>query len=267
MLSRKIKQASEILERFRDWNHKYVMFSGGKDSLVCLDLASRVWGDNFKVIYIEITGNTHEKCTDYAYKIAEEYGVELIHLKHVENFFDVLKAQGYPSIIWGGSRWCLNRFKDRPLSKFKKCNSLTVTVSGIKRGDSPYRRLFISKRVVNGIVRVPRKREWGVFQLVPICSWNKTDVWKYIRERNLPLNPLYDKIGFSGNCLICPGMKKSHFLALMSSCKDAFSCWVNAHEKLRSDYANNSLRGAEGVFHKFDRWYKQFYLNECLEVF
>jgi len=59
-----VKTAFEILERFKHWNHKYIMFSGGKDSLVCLDLASRVWKDNFKVIYIEITGNTHEKCTD-----------------------------------------------------------------------------------------------------------------------------------------------------------------------------------------------------------
>jgi len=265
MLSRKVKQATEILERFRDWNHKYVMFSGGKDSLVCLDLASRVWGDNFRVIYIEITGNTHEKCTDYAYRIAEEYGVELIHLKYEENFFDVLKAQGYPSIIWGGSRWCLNKFKDRPLSKFKKCNSLTVTVSGIKQGDSPSRRNFISNKAVDGVVRVPRKNQWGKVQLIPIYSWSKNDVWQYIKDRELPLNPLYGEIGFSGNCLICPGIKKSEFLAVMEKCPDTFCSWRKAHEKLREDYTKNCLRGAEVVFHKFEDWYRTYCLNRRMD--
>ena len=266
MLSRKIKQASETLVKFKDWSHKYVMFSGGKDSLVCLDLASKVWDTDFKVIYIEVTGNTHEECTKYAYRTAEEYGVELIHLKHEEDFFEVLGTYGYPSIIWGGSRWCLNRFKDRPLSKFKKGNSLTVTVSGIKQGDSSNRRRWISAKIVDGIARVPRKNQWGRIQVHPIYNWSRSDVWQYIKDRELPLNPLYDEIGFSGNCLICPGMKKIHFITVMRKCPSTFCMWRKAHEKLRECYISKCLRGAEGVFHKFNKWYELFCLNEVLEV-
>ena len=266
VLDKKIKQALEVLEKFRDWNHKYVMFSGGKDSLVCLDLASRTWDDDFQVIYIEVTGNTHEKCTKYARRIVNEYGLELVHLKHEENFFDVLETYGYPSIFWIGSRWCLHRFKDRVMSSFERDNHVTITVSGIKQGDSPSRKDWISTGVVNGIAKNPRKAYWGRFQVFPICSWSKKDVWQYIKDRGLPLNPLYSEIGFSGNCLICPAMKKTEFLAVMRNCPDTFGQWRKAHEKLREDYARNCLRGMRVVFHRFDNWYELFCLNKTLEV-
>ena len=95
----------DILEKYKNWNGKYVLFSGGKDSLVVLDLAYKYWKDNFKVIYIEITGNTHPKCNKYVHKVVNEYGVELIHLKYDKDFFDMLMELSYPSVLWSGARW------------------------------------------------------------------------------------------------------------------------------------------------------------------
>jgi len=266
-LERKVKHALGILEKFKRWHYKYVCFSGGKDSLVCLDLCAKVWKDDFKVIYVEITGNTHPECTKYAYRIVDEYGLEMVHLKHDEDFFEVLEKYGYPSVFWTGSRWCMNRFKDRPLAKFVKNNDVTVVVSGIKQGDSPRRRSWISKAVFEGVVLKPRKGSWGRIQLIPLYNWEKDDVWVYINEKGLPINPLYKKIGGAGNCLICPVMKKSEFLAIKEKCPEFFCRWKKAHEKLRQDYAEGRLRGMKAVFHRFNKWYELYCKNQTLEVF
>jgi len=267
MLERKVRHALEVLERFKDWQHKYVMFSGGKDSLVCLDLCHKAWGDGFKVIYIEVTGNTHPECTKYVYDIVDEYGVELVHLKHGEDFFDVLKVYGYPSVFWAGSRWCMHRFKDRPMAKFVKENHLTITVSGIKPGDSPRRRAWIFKNVVGGVVSQPKKACWGRVQVYPLYNWERDDVWIYINEKALPVNPLYKEIGGAGNCLICPAMKEFEFVAVKRKCPEFFCKWRKVHEKLRQDYAEGRPRGMRVVFHRFDRWYELYCRNKTLSCF
>ena len=158
MIPDKVKNALKILEKYNKWKNKYVCFSGGKDSLVCLDLCHNAW-DNFKVIYIEITGNTHPKCTKYVRKVANEYNAELIHIKY------------------------------------------------------------------------------------------------------------WDVLGGAGNCIICPAMKKTEFLAVAEHCPEIFCRWKEVHEKLKKDYNNNTLRGMRVVFHKFDEWYETYCKNTSLNDF
>jgi|GEM_PF-1590906 len=264
MLDCKIRRALSILERFKDWQHKYVCFSGGKDSLVCLDLCAKVWKDAFKVVYIEVSGNTHPKCNKYVEKICNEYGVELIHLKYDRDFFDMLETLGYPSVFWVKSRWCMQKFKDRPMRNFTKINHLTVTVARVKQGDSHRRKIWISKNVIDGIVQKPRNYSWGLVQVHPIYNWKKDDVWIYIHENNLPINPLYKEIGGAGNCLICPAMRKSEFVAIKVKCPEVFNRWKKAHEKLRKDFEKGKLKGMRVVFHQFDKWYRLYCLNKSL---
>jgi len=257
-LNSKIHKALEILEKYKNWNDKYVLFSGGKDSLVCLDLAYKAWKDNFKVIYIEITGNTHPKCNKYVHKVTSEYGLELIHLKYDRDFFDILKKYGYPSFMSERARWCLNRFKDRPMSEFSRNNTVNLTVGGIKQGDSYKRKKWISKHAINGVVFSVQKRYYGRVQVYPVYDWNNEDIWNYIIENNLPLNPLYNKIGGAGNCVICPAMRKDEFIAIMQKCPELFCKWKKAHEKLRRDFAEGKLRGMKIVFHRFNKWYELY---------
>jgi len=231
-LNSKIHKALEILEKYKNWNGKYVLFSGGKDSLVCLDLAYRCWKDSFKVVYIEVTGNTHPKCNRYVYKVVNEYGLELIHLKYDRDFFDVLVELGYPSILWSKSRWCLQRFKDRPMLRFSRNNVVNLTVGGIKQEDSHKRKKWISKHAINGVVFSVQKRYYGRVQVYPVYDWNNEDIWNYIIENNLPLNPLYNKISGAGNCVICPAMRKDEFIAIMQKCPEFFCKWKKLTKSL-----------------------------------
>jgi len=253
-LYKKIRKAMEILEKYKNWNYKYVFFSGGKDSLVALDLTSKVW-KNFTIVYVEVTGNTHPECTKYVYKIVNEYNADFVHVKTEKyEFFECLKKWGYPSLLWSHSnRWCLTHFKDEPIVTLTKGRG--VGVSGV----SPYnsvRRHFILRHA-RPILLAPRrsKWQWTYYSLLPLFYFDKNDIWQYILENNLPLNPLYRYIGSSGNCVICPAMRKEQLLAIKRECFEFFCKWKKAHEKLRRDFALGKLKGMKVTFYKFEQFY------------
>lgn len=134
------RKARDLLQKYNKEKHKWVFFSGGKDSLVALDLANKYLKD-FTVIYIEITGNTHPKCTKYARRIVENYyGNDFVMLKNDSNdFYECLMKWGYPSFLpRARSRWCMDRFKANPVRKYTKRKG--VGIVGVSPNDSMRRK-------------------------------------------------------------------------------------------------------------------------------
>lgn len=247
-LERRVKQ---LLEKFKDKKPKWVFFSGGKDSLVALDLATKYWSD-FTVIYCEVTGNTHPECTKYSKRLLENYyGVDYIIVKTDKyDFYQCLKRWGYPSFLWRNSRWCLMHFKDEPI--IEVTDGKGFGISGVSPKDSTFR----ASKVKNPVIYSGKGYRWCLVSVLPIYYFNKNDIWLYIYENGLPINPLYKRIGFSGNCVICPAINFKQFLAVKHFCPEFFSKWKEAHELLRK----HGKKGMKVVFHKFDKWYS-FVLN------
>jgi len=187
---------SERIIRSIGGGEVYVMFSGGRDSLVVLDLARRILG-RVKALYVEVTGNTHEKNISYVYIVARELGVELIHLKRRDmEFFERVVKWGWPG---PGRRWCMTEFKRRPIERFFRSNGGRGTVVvGVKAWDSPRRKKYI---VRDGIAY---SSGWRTVVVRPIIHWTREHVLRYIAEHRLPDNPLYEELGESGNCVYCP---------------------------------------------------------------
>ena len=72
--------------------------------------------------------------------------------------------------------------------------SVDCWVSGIRRSDSDSR------------AKAPKfayDKRFGLWKVNPLADWSESDVWNYIREHNLPYNPLHDQGFPSIGCMPC----------------------------------------------------------------
>jgi len=201
MIEKSRRLISEYSKRYR---RVYVLFSGGKDSLVVLLLTLNTIGsENFSVLYTRLPGNTAPECDEYVKSICNELGVELVVAYRKINFWEQMKRRGFPYIK--GMRWCAQRYKYDVWKKLGGKN--TLFISGVKRKD----RIIRSKMMKE----YQYVELWDSYAIAPISFWSKTQVIDFIRKHNVPLNPLYQEIGHSGNCLFCPFLDKKSFMRTM----------------------------------------------------
>ena len=193
-----------------------VTTSGGKDSSVCVDLAIKA-GINFEVIHNHTTADAPEtvrfvrdefrrlellgiKCTINwpMYKGQRTSMWALIPQKRmpptrlVRYCCDVLKEHGGTGrFITTGVRWAESNARKNNRGAFEQSHRNKEKRIIINDND-PDRLLFENcsikaKRVCN-----------------PIIDWEDEDVWHYIDEEHVPVNPLYaeglDRVG----CIGCP---------------------------------------------------------------
>jgi len=183
-----------------------VFFSGGKDSLAALLwVLDNVpdWG-GMRVIYAEVSGNTHPLCNEYAHKVVETLGLEdrFVHARRGDvDFWAYMRRAGVP--IPGLTRWCLTEFKRKAWLPHVHG---ALAVMGIRAGESSYRARYRSL-----------KRTWeGQFSLLPIFGWSGGQVLDYIREHGLRLNPCYARYGHSGNCMWCLYYRRDQIVRTLS---------------------------------------------------
>lgn len=210
------KQQALLLPDAGIENMKYVVgYSGGADSQVALDLALQAY-DDVEIVFCNTTLEFPETLKTIS-ATARYYGLEIKFLHPTKSFDEYLTDFGgmYPS--WR-RRWCTERLKERPLRRYisslcKSClrrdehkpasssaaktprSELVTSIDGIRRAESNARR----KRQP---VEIHKRGGWRIEHI--IFEWSKPDVFAYIREHGLPLNPLYE-MGYSRvGCWFCP---------------------------------------------------------------
>jgi len=200
----KMSEDNKII-RFLNERRFTVLFSGGKDSLATLLwVLDNVKHDDWNILYIEVTGNTHELCNEYVHKVCGKLGVhdKLIHVKREDlDFFECLKKWGVP--ILRHSRWCLTVFKTPLMRRY----AYITQVTGIKRTDSKRR----SKIAGIGVFRNPKS-----VSVNPLYDWDNDKVIDFIKEHGVELNPCYKIYRHAGNCMFCPNRNTLQIKLTMS---------------------------------------------------
>ena len=179
----------------------YVAFSGGKDSVVALDLVQRALPHNkFKVLF----GDTGMEFPD-TYKIVEE--IEQ-HCKDAKIEFLRAKSDFDPKVTWREfgppaqtMRWCCSVHKTAPqiilLREYTNNPHFRgMAFTGIRGDESA------SRSEYEGISHGEKVR--GQYSCHPILEWNSAELFSYIYERQLLINDAYKKGNSRAGCLVCP---------------------------------------------------------------
>ena len=213
----------------------YVAFSGGKDSIVTLDIVQRALPHNaFKVLF----GDTGMEFPDtYA-------TVDKIEKYCINNNIDFVrvKSEYSPEYTWSRfgppatvTRWCCNVHKTVPqvLALRKRTGKPDFTgmaFIGIRASESISRSEY-------DYISLGEKHK-GQYSCNPILEWNSAELYTYIFMGNLLLNEAYKKGNKRVGCLVCPrAAERNDFMSRTWYMND-FDKFINVIKKL---YKKNFL--------------------------
>lgn len=195
----------EAYNTYRKYKNKadvfYVAFSGGKDSIVTLDIVQRALPHNaFKVLFGD-TGMEFPDTYDVVKKVKEycaEQDIDFIQAKSEYDPEYTWSMFGPPATV---TRWCCSVHKTAPQvlalrNQTGKSDFTGMAFIGIRASESLARSEY-------DYISLGEKHK-GQYSCNPILEWNSAELYLYIYSENLLLNEAYKKGHRRAGCLVCP---------------------------------------------------------------
>lgn len=203
-----IKKVYNIYEQYKGKvDVFYVAFSGGKDSVVALDVVQRALPHNaFKVLF----GDTGMEFTDtYSVvdkvkKLCKEKGISFYRAHSRFTPEQTWEYFGPPSTT---NRWCCSVHKTSPqiilLRELTgKYNFTGMAYTGVRAAESLTRSEY--DHISEG------EKHQGQYSCHPIIEWNSAELFLYIYSNGLVINEAYIKGNARAGCLVCPNSSGKH---------------------------------------------------------
>lgn len=176
-----------------------LLFSGGKDSAVCLHLAQKAfWPARVPFVALHIdTGHNFPEVLRFRDEVTARAGVELV-VARVQDDIDAGRVAEEP----GGIR---NRLQTVTLLRAISEGGFDAAVGGARRDEEGSRakeRVFSHRdRQGRWDPRNQRPELWDIYnslrhpgehlRVFPLSNWTESDVWHYIAEEGVELPSLY----------------------------------------------------------------------------
>ncbi|WP_273401277.1 phosphoadenosine phosphosulfate reductase family protein [Traorella massiliensis] len=228
----------------------YVAFSGGKDSIVTLDIVQRALPHNkFKVLFGD-TGMEFPDTYDAVNKIekkCQEQGIEFIRAKSKLSPCESWKMFGPPATV---TRWCCSVHKTAPqvltLRELTGKTDFTgMAFIGVRASESLSRSEY-------DYVSLGEKHK-GQYNCNPILEWNSAELYLYIYSNDIFLNEAYKKGNRRAGCLVCPrAAEKNDYIArvwyteefdsLINMIKEMYSKSFSSNKELDDFIANGGWK-------------------------
>ena len=208
-----------LRETASQFQNTTLLFSGGKDSLVCLHLIAKAFypaNSPFVAMHVD-TGHNFSEVIEFRDKILKDYKVKLI-VRKVEDAIEEGLVQDETGI--GATR---NEMQIPVLLDAIDHHKFDACVGGARRDEEKARakERFFSHRddfgqwdpknqrpeiwdLYNG-----RKNQGEHFRVFPISNWTELDVWTYLRAEKIELPSLY--FSHERKCYQRDGVWYAHF--------------------------------------------------------
>ena len=215
----------------------YVGFSGGKDSIVMLEL-TRMSGVKHEAYY-SATGIDPPEVVRF---IRKHYS-EVKWLRPKMSFWQGIKLKSPPLRM---QRWCCDVLKKDP----GKAIPLPNRLMGIRAEES-------TKRAARG--RIDRFRKYHQTIYKPIFGWKEWHIWEFIEANSLPYPSLYDEGFHRIGCVVCPFLfhkNESNFMIHKTRWPGLFKTFEHACQEWWTD---RSRRVPDQNHVTFEEWLKAYY--------
>lgn len=188
-----------IREVVAEFERPVLLFSGGKDSVVVLQLAARAfWPARipFSLLHVD-TGHNFPEVLEFRDSVADHFGVPLT-VARVQDYIDDGRLEERPD----GTR---NPLQTIPLLDAIERGRHDAVFGGARRDEDKARakeRIFsLRDSFGQWDPRNQRPELWNIYngrhtpgqhvRVFPISNWTELDVWRYIERENIPLPSLY----------------------------------------------------------------------------
>lgn len=188
--------AREVLEwAVREFGDRVTLASSfGAEDVVLIDLLSKIT-DRPRVFLLD-TGRLHQETYDVVDRIRAKYGIEIEayypQTKAIEELLRRKGTNGFYDSVENRKECCRIR-KVEPLSR--ALGEVDAWITGLRRSQSVTR------------VELPKverdEAHGGIFKINPLADWSEEDIWKHIRDHEVPYNALHDKGFPSIGCAPC----------------------------------------------------------------
>lgn len=177
-----------------------ISFSGGKDSCAMLAYLCETYPDLKKHVVFADTGWEHKDVVSWCESITAMFGLPLHIVKNPNKTFLTMveKRKMFPS---AQHRQCTSDLKRGPIETWIRRNvkdAVVINCMGMRSEESSSRakRLKLKRNKSNS------NNKRTVWDWLPIKDWSETFVRNYLKERCIPLHPVYQYLNrFS--CRVC----------------------------------------------------------------
>ena len=173
-----------------------IAFSGAED-VALIDMAAKA-GVPFKVFCLD-TGRLHPETYQFIEKVRIHYGVVIDMVFPQPSAVEALvREKGLFSFYVDGHDECCTIRKVEPLTR--ALAPLRAWVTGQRKDQSPGTRADVPIVQLDRTFGTPAR---PLVKFNPLSFWTSKQVWSYIREHNVPYNPLHDRGFVSIGCEPC----------------------------------------------------------------
>ncbi len=163
--------------------------SFGAEDVVLVDLLQKV-SPRTDIFYLD-TDFHFKETYETRDKLSEKYNITFVQVK--PKLTPEQQAAQHGDELWKSDpNKCCNIRKVEPLVEI--LGKYDAWITGIRRDQAPTRA---------NAKKVEYDTKFGLVKFNPLASWTSEDVWNYIREHNVPYNPLHDRNYPSIGCEHC----------------------------------------------------------------